>query len=119
MLHMFYLYDVKVDLLLHMLQWLYTYIASVKVSNVSAVLNVCCKCVYLDVAYVALAIDVLCCKCMFQMFQLFQTYIASVLPGCYIYCTGYTPTMLQVYVSNISIVSNLCCKCFVWMLHML
>jgi hypothetical protein len=53
--------------------------------------NVCCKCVYLDVAYVfthmlqvfylnvvyvALAIHV-CSKCMFQIFQLFQMYVAS------------------------------------------
>jgi hypothetical protein len=26
---------------------------------------------------------------------------------------------LQVYVSNVSVVSNVCCKCFIWMLHML
>jgi hypothetical protein len=35
---------------------------------------VCCKCFYLDVAYVAMVIHI-CCKC---MFQLFQTYVASV-----------------------------------------
>jgi len=45
-------------------------------------------------------------------------YVASVLSGCCICCTGYT-RMLQVYVSNVSAVSNVCCKCFIWMLHML
>jgi hypothetical protein len=30
------------------------------------------------------------CKCMSQMFHLFQMYVASVLSGCYIYCSGYT-----------------------------
>ena len=54
---------------------LYTYVASV-----------CFKCFiyfkrmlqvyYLDVAYVAVDIH-LCCKCIFQMFHLFQTYVAA------------------------------------------
>jgi hypothetical protein len=34
-----------------------------------------------DVAYVAMAIHV-CFKCMFQMFRLFQTYVASVSSRC-------------------------------------
>jgi hypothetical protein len=65
MLHMFYLNVAKVDLVLHMLQWLYMYVASV-----------CFRCFnyfkrmlqvfYLKVAYVALAIHA-CCNCMFQM----------------------------------------------------
>ena len=54
----------------------------------------------LDVAYVAMAIQV-CCKCMFQIFELFQRYVVSVLSGCCICCTGNT-RMLQVYVSNVS-----------------
>jgi hypothetical protein len=47
----------------------------------------CCKsrsCV----AYVAMAIHV-CCKCMFQMLQLFQTYVPSVLSGYCICCSSY------------------------------
>jgi hypothetical protein len=58
-----------------MLQWLYTY-----------VVNVCFKCFsffksmlqvfYLDVAYVAVAIHI-CDTRMFQMFHLFQTYVAT------------------------------------------
>jgi hypothetical protein len=61
------------------------------------------------VVYVAMTIRI-CCKCMFQMFQLFQTYVASVLSGYCICCSGYT-CMLQVYVLNVSPVSNLCCIC--------
>ena len=94
------------------------------VAYVAVAIHVCCKCVFqmfqlfhldvacfhLDAAYVAEAIPV-CCKCMFQMFHLFQTYIASVLSRCCIYCNGYT-RMLQVYVSNVSALSNVCCKCF-------
>jgi hypothetical protein len=57
-----------------------------------------------------------CCKYVFEMFQLFQTYVASVLSGCCICYTSYT-RMLQVYVSNVSAASNVCCKCFIWMLQ--
>jgi len=48
MLHMFHLDVVKVDLVLHMLQWLYIYVE-----------NVCFKCS---------TISNVGCKCMFQMF---------------------------------------------------
>jgi hypothetical protein len=103
MVHMFHLDVAKVDLVLHMLQWL---MLQVYVSNVSAVSNICCKCFiwilhicwnsytyvasvrficfrrmlqvfYLDVPSVSVAIHV-CCKRLFKMFQLFQTYVASV-----------------------------------------
>jgi hypothetical protein len=67
------------------------------VQNVSSVLNICCKRFDLDVAYVshiyvarASVLDVcckrfdldvayvshICCKSMFEMFQLFQSYVA-------------------------------------------
>jgi hypothetical protein len=63
MLHIFYLDVAKVDLVLHMLQWLYIYISSVCSKCFS-----CFKCILqvclFDVAYVALAIHI-CCKCMF------------------------------------------------------
>jgi hypothetical protein len=49
---------------------------------------------YLDIAYVALAIHI-CCKCMFQMFQLFQTYIVSV---------------LSVDVAYVAVPIHICCK---------
>jgi hypothetical protein len=38
-------------------------------------------------------------------------YVASVLSGCCICYTGYTH-MLQMYVSNVSAISNVCCKFF-------
>jgi hypothetical protein len=60
--------------MLHMLQWLYTYVASVLFSNVSDALNVCCTCIYLGVTYVW--------KCFIQMLHMFHTYIASVSSGC-------------------------------------
>jgi hypothetical protein len=54
----------------------------------------------------------ICCKCMFQMFRLFQTYVASVLFGCCICCNAHTH-MLQAYVINVSSISDVCCnKCF-------
>jgi hypothetical protein len=47
---------------------------------------------YLDVVYVAMTIHV-CCKCMFQIFQLFQR-------------------MLQVFYLDVSYVASVCFKCF-------
>jgi hypothetical protein len=44
-----------------------------------------------------------CCK--FQVFYLDVVYVFT--------------HMLQVYVSNVSSVSDVCCKRFIWMLHML
>jgi hypothetical protein len=52
-----------------------------------------------DVAYVAMVIHI-CCKHLFLMFQLFQTYDAHVYLG-------------------VAYVSHLCCKCFIQMLHRL
>ena len=99
MLHMFPLNVSKVDLLIYMLWWLYTYVTSVGFKCFSYFKRML-QGFYLDVAYVAMAIHV-CCKCIFQMFQLFF---------------GST---LQVYVSNVSVISDICCKYFIWMSHML
>jgi hypothetical protein len=67
MLHIFHLDVAKVDLVLHMLQWLYTYVASVCIKCFS-----CFKCMlqvfYLDVAYVVLGL---------------YTYVASVCFKCF------------------------------------
>jgi hypothetical protein len=63
-------------------------------------------CLY--VSYVAMTIHV-CWMCMFGMFHLFQTYVASILSECY---SGYTH-ILQLYVSNVSPISDVrCSKCF-------
>jgi hypothetical protein len=73
-------------------------------------LDVCCKHFYLDIAYVSH----LCCKGLFEMFQLFQSYVeisvfmlpfAIVLFGC---CICFTH-MLQLYIPNVSSVSVVCC----------
>jgi hypothetical protein len=66
MLHMFHLYFAKVDLVLHMLQWLHTCVASVCFSCFKRMLQV----FHLDVAYVAVAIHV-CCKCVSKCFSCF------------------------------------------------
>jgi hypothetical protein len=66
--------------MLHMLQWLYTYVANV-FPNVSVVLSRCCM--FLS----------RCCTC----------------------CNGYT-RMVQVYILNVSPISCVCYKCFIWML---
>jgi hypothetical protein len=55
-----------------------------------------------------------CCKCRsVVVYVAVTTYVASVLSGCCICCTGYT-RMLQVHVSKVSTVLNVCCKCFIW-----
>jgi hypothetical protein len=81
----------------------YTRMLQVYVSNVSAVSNVCCKCFIW----------------MLHMLQWLYTYVASVFPnvsavlsGHCICCSGYT-CMLQVYVSNVSPILGVWCKCFI------
>jgi hypothetical protein len=71
--------------MLHILQRLYTYVANVCSQSFICFLDICCKCVYLDVAYVPHKFQVffMCFRHMFRMFQLFRTYIAIVLFGCF------------------------------------
>jgi hypothetical protein len=101
----------------HILQWLYTYVASV-----------CFICMlqmfYIDITYVVVAIYV-CCKCMFQIFYLYVAYISS---GCYKSRSGlhmlqlrymYVASVcfictLQVFYMDIAYVAvaiHICCKC--------
>jgi hypothetical protein len=78
---------------------------------------------------------------MFQVFQMFHWYIASVSYGCYksksrccICCNGCTrmlqgsvPHVLSIFSDicckcaylDVTYVSHICCKCFIWMLCML
>jgi hypothetical protein len=129
MLHMFYLNAVKVDLELHMLQWLYACVASVCFSCFKYMLQV----FHLDVTYVAMAIHYvavasvlsgccICCSgytCMLQMcfpnVSLFYLDVAHFSSRYCICCSDYT-RMLQLYVPNVSPISDVCCKCFIWML---
>jgi hypothetical protein len=75
--------------------------------------------VYWDIAHVAMAIHV-CFECIFQMFYMYQTYVASFF---HLYIAkvdldvAYT-CMLQAYILNVSGVTYVSCKCFIWMLHM-
>jgi hypothetical protein len=103
---------VKIDMVLHMLQWLYTYVA-----------NICFKCFKLYVAsvfiwmlhmlhWLYMYVASVCFKC----FSYFQTYNASVLSGCCICCSPIH--VLQTYVVMFHmfwtyVAANvLCCKCF-------
>jgi hypothetical protein len=70
----------------------------VYVLNVSAVSNVCCK---LDVAYITKAIHV-CCKCVFQIFQLFHLDIAC----------------FHLDVAYVVVAIHVCSKCMFQMFHL-
>ena len=74
MLHMFNLDVAKVDLLLHMLQWLYKYVASV-CSKYSTYFRHMLQVFYLDIAYVAVVIHI-CFNC----FTWFHYVAAGVVP---------------------------------------
>jgi hypothetical protein len=54
-----------------------------------------------DVAYVVMAINI-CCKHLFQMFQLFQTDVARVLSVC-----------CKCFIRMLHMFSHICCKCFI------
>jgi hypothetical protein len=60
---------------------------------------------YLDVTYVLVAIYI-CCKRLFKIFHLFHSYVASVLST----HVAVAIHMLQEYVANVSLVSDVCCK---------
>ena len=81
--------------------------------------------VHLDVVFVAMAIHV-CCKCMFQIFHLFQTYVVNILSGYCICFSGYTHRFLTSIKSVSSIFRCMlqvflcrCCKCCSCCTHML
>jgi hypothetical protein len=67
------------------------------VQNISSVLDICCKRSDLDVAY----ISHICCNYMFQMFQLFQFYVA-----------------VSVFILQVAGVLSRCCICFTHMLQL-
>jgi hypothetical protein len=78
------------------------------VQSVSSVSDACYKHFDLDVSYV----PHIYCKSMFQMFQLFHSYIAVsifMLQVFYLNVAYVFTHMLQVYVSNISFASDLYC----------
>jgi hypothetical protein len=112
LLHVFYLDVAKFDLVLHMLQWLYTYVSNVCFECFSYFIRIlqvflsrCCICysgyTHMLQAYVSPVLDICCSKCfMLQVFSLAGVRsgrIRSVPSECCICCNGYT-CMLQVYV---------------------
>jgi hypothetical protein len=102
------------------------------IPNVSSVfrcmLQVCLSacCIYMlhmftkvgqDIAHVGMT-KYACWKPLFQVFQVFQTYVANVLSGCLksrswccTCCNGYT-CMFQAHVSSVSPILDVHCKCF-------
>jgi hypothetical protein len=52
----------------------YTHMLQISIHNVSSTLDICCKCFYLDIAYIIVAIHIRY-KHMFQIFHLLRTYI--------------------------------------------
>jgi hypothetical protein len=97
------------------------------VTNVSFVFtDVCCKCVYLDVAYVS-HICYICFIWMLRMFakvfkcflvclfQVFQKHVASVCFKCFS-CFRH---MLQVFYLNVAYVASICSKCFIYFIRTL
>jgi hypothetical protein len=75
---------------------------------------------YLDVAFITMATHV-CCKCMFEMFDLFFRRILHLfnlgvakvdLDVAYV-----VVAILQVYVPNVSSFLDVCCNCFILVLQ--
>jgi hypothetical protein len=91
MLYMFHLDIVKVDLVLHMLQWLYTYVANVCFKYFSCLKRM------LQVFFFWM-LHMLHCLCVYVAsvcFICFKKYVANILSGCCIYYS----------------VIHICCKC--------
>jgi hypothetical protein len=68
-----------------------------------------------DVAHVAMMFSSVCFKCFIcfrRMLQVFHLDVVKVNLDFAYTC------MLQAYVFSVSGVSYVCCKCFIWMLHM-
>jgi hypothetical protein len=93
------------------------------VAYVAMAIHVCCKCMFqMFQTYVLSVLSgyCICCKCMFQMFHLFQVYVTSVSSRCCI-CFRH---MLQASIQNVSSVSDICYKyvlsgCYSCYTHML
>jgi hypothetical protein len=94
----------KVDRMLHMLQWLYTYVTNVCSQCFIYFSDICCKCVYLDVAYVSH----ICCNCFIQMLLVFAIVFK---------CFQVFLQVFRTYIASVLAVSDVCCMCFIWILQ--
>jgi hypothetical protein len=82
------------------------HVLQTSIPNVLSVFSdVSCKCVYMDIAYVAHT----CCKCL----HLYVTYACNDFQM-FFRCFA---SVSDVYVVSFSSVSDVCCKCFIWMLQ--
>jgi hypothetical protein len=62
-----------------------------------------------------------CCKCFIWKFHMFHTYVASIYLDIAYICNGFQKLLgisqvFQTYVASVSPVSDVCYKCFIWML---
>ena len=89
--------------MMHILQWLYTYVANFCSQCFICFSDVCCKCVYLDVAYVSH----ICCKCFIWMLRMFCNDFQQFS----FFCKCFRH-MFQVF----HLSSDVCCKCFIYLL---
>jgi hypothetical protein len=96
-----------------MLQWLYTYVAIFCFQCFICFPDICCKCVYLDVAYVShICLQVFlfrCYICFCNGFHVFSGVFSSVSYACF-NCLSAFRRMLQVLHLNVSKVD--------WVLHL-
>jgi hypothetical protein len=74
------------------------------VAYVAIAIHVCCKCVYLDVAYVSH----ICCKCFIWMLHMFSNGFSSVFSDVFCKCFRF---MFQVF----HLSSDIYCECFISM----
>jgi hypothetical protein len=104
MLYIFYLDVAKVNFVLYMEQWLYTYVAKMYFSNDLAVSNVCCKCFIwmYSTGYTR----------MLQMCVLNVSAISNVRCKCFIW-------MLHMMQCQYTYVTSVCCKYFICFRRML
>jgi hypothetical protein len=59
-----------------------------------------------------------CFRCFIGMLQVFHKDVANKgISGCYTCCIGLYTYVSSVYVPNVSSVSDVCCKYFIWMLQ--
>jgi hypothetical protein len=111
----------------HMLQVFY-----LDVAYVAMTIYVCCKRMFqmfqLFQTYVANVLSgcCICCNgytCTLEVYasnvSAVQTYVANVLFRSCICCTGHTRMLQSACFKNVLAVSNVCCKYFIWMLHIL
>jgi hypothetical protein len=79
------------------------------ISNVSSVFSdVCCKCVYLDVAYVSH----ICCKCFTHMLQVFYLHVAYVNNDFQVFFASVSDACFKYFICLQTYVISVASRCF-------